>query len=800
MQLYSGNSLQFIQDTTQNQIAEKLRRSFFNHYRFYPSDQEVRSWHNSLSRMKDVFQEASLNDHGIVLEYQLPLTSKRLDCMVSGRNEENSDNAVIVELKQWDKCAPADGENEVETWVGGACRPILHPSIQVQRYQMYLSDCHTAFHEGPSPVALSACSYLHNYGYQDKDPLLDRKFRKAIADTPLFSKDDFEPICRYLSQRLSQGHGAEVMDRIQSSRFRASKKLMEHVAGIIRQKPEYVLLDEQQVVYDQVRLAAVRARGSAKKRIIIVKGGPGTGKSVIAINLMADLYKKEFQTHYATGSRAFTETLRKVIGSRGASQIKYFNSYATAGPDELDVLILDEAHRIRETSASRFTPKSKRTGLPQIDELLNAAKVTVFFIDDHQVVRPGEIGSTRYLYEAAKQRNCEVEEYELEAQFRCAGSDAFVNWINNTLGIKRTANVLWEGDDRFEFKIFDSAEELDSAIRQKAADGAKARLTAGFCWPWSDPRADGTLEDDVKIGDFKRPWDAKPDATRLAPGIPKASLWAHDPNGINQVGCVYTAQGFEFDYVGVIIGKDLYYDWPINDWKGRPEHSADNVVRRGRERFVDLVKNTYRVLLTRGLKGCYVYFVDEETRRFFASRMELPQPTPAMSTAPERGLIIETDLGRSFQFKTHLPVLSLAAAAGSFSRDQSVEPLGWTKVNEKFRLAEDMFVARVVGQSMEPTIPDGSYCIFRWNPKGSRNGKVVLVESRLVSDPETSGKYTVKRYHSEVELFDDGTWRHKRITLTPDNTAFDPIELQDVDGDAFRVVAEFISVLAEKDR
>lgn len=211
----------------------------------------------------------------------------------------------------------------------------------------------------------------------------------------------------------------------------------------------------------------------------------------------------------------------------------------------------------------------------------------------------------------------------MEAQFRCSGSDSFVNWINNTLGIRRTANVIWDqAQEDFDFKILTSPEELETVIRNKVNEGFTGRVTAGFCWSWSDARNDGTLVDDVVIGDYKRPWDAKDEARKLAPGIPKSSLWAYDPNGINQIGCIYTAQGFEFDYVGVIFGKDLFYNFDYQKWEGHPENSADNVVKRAKGNFVDLVKNTYRVLLSRGMKGCYVYFMDKDTERFFKSRME----------------------------------------------------------------------------------------------------------------------------------------------------------------------------------
>src|SRR5262249_53062564 len=367
--------------------------------------------------------------------------------------------------------------------------------------------------------------------------------------------------------------------------------------------------------------------------VVIVRGGPGTGKSVLAINLMAELMREGRNAHYATGSKAFTETLWELVGRRSRATFKYFNSYARAEFNEVDVLICDESHRIRDTSNSRYTKKELRSSKAQVREILDAAKVAVFFIDDRQVVRPNEIGSTKYIEQQAASAGAEVSEYELEVQFRCAGSDGFVNWINNTLGIQRTANVIWDGADGFDFRILDSPQELELAIRVRADEGFTARVAAGFCCRWSEPPPAGTLVDDVVIGDDRRPWDAKPGNWRLAPGIPPAALWATDPNGINQIGCVYNIQGFELDYVGVIWGKDLRYDLDHQIWVGDKNKSADYVVKRSKERFVDLVKNTYRVLLSRGMKGCYVHFMDKDTERFVRSRMETPQePTRTIAT------------------------------------------------------------------------------------------------------------------------------------------------------------------------
>jgi hypothetical protein len=622
VRLWAGLSPHFCRDAAHNQIAEKLKAAFFRQYRYEPPPSEVNAWRNSLRAVAQVFEEGGLDDHGVILEYRLPLTSRRLDCLVCGHDGMGGERAVIIELKQWERCREAAGDKLVTTRVGGAEREVLHPAAQVGQYKLYLEDTHTAFYEGDRAIRLDACAYLHNYFAEPDDVLFEERFRPLLERCPLFTGDDAERLARHLLAQLDGGDGLPVLARIEESRYRPSKKLMEHVGAVIQGRPEYVLLDEQLVVFEKVLACARAGFHDRRKVVLLVKGGPGTGKSVIAINLMSALLLEHVNAQYATGSRAFTETLREVIGTRGAVQFKYFNSYQDAEPDAVDVLICDEAHRIRETSYSRFAPRAKLTAKPQIAELLDTAKVAIFFVDDKQIVRPGEIGSADYIRSAIGEADCRLFEYELEAQFRCAGSEAFVGWVENTLGIARTPDVLWDPHDPFEFRIMSSPEALEAEIRVKADAGHSARMTAGFCWRWSDPLDGGGLVNDVVIGGYARPWNAKPEARRLCRGIPRASLWAHEPGGIDQIGCVYTAQGFEFDYVGVIWGLDLTYDLDRQAWAGNPAQSHDTVVKRAKEKFVDLVKNTYRVLLTRGLKGCFVYFVDRDTERFVRSRIE----------------------------------------------------------------------------------------------------------------------------------------------------------------------------------
>ena len=625
MQLYAGSTTDFIADSVQHRVAEKLGDAFYEYFRFRASASEFSAWQNSLTALTSHIQYSRLLDNGIVLELQLPLSSSRLDAMLTGRDDAGRERAVIVELKQWTKAVPADVDDCVMTFLGHRERTVPHPSIQAANYRRYLADMNSAFYAEPGPVELDGCAWLHNLDDSSRTALTGTPFAGALAAAPLFTGHDAVPFRDYLQERLSAGGGMPVLDKIVHGGFAPSKKLLEHASRMIAGEPAYTLLDDQIVAYETILTLARRGlRTKSDHAVVVVRGGPGTGKSVIALNVMATLLAEGRNVQHATGSKAFTESLRKRLGPRARALLQYFNSFGGADAGAIDVLVCDEAHRIRTSSSSRFTPKARRTDRAQVEELIDASRLAVFFIDDHQAVRPAEVGSTTLIREAAVRLGARYRETELSTQFRCAGSDEYVDWIDQLLEVRKTGRFELGEHAGFEFRIFDTPAELDAAIRAKARGGYAARMTAGFCWRWSDPRPDGTLVDDVEVGAFRRPWNAKPDAARLARGIPKASFWASDPGGLDQVGCVYTAQGFEFDYAGVIFGRDLRWDPESREWIGDKSVSHDSVVKRAGARFTDCVKNTYRVLLTRGMRGCYVTFLDDATRELFASRARTP--------------------------------------------------------------------------------------------------------------------------------------------------------------------------------
>jgi hypothetical protein len=293
MELYSGSINQFVEDTIQNQIAIKLRSAFFDYFGYNPPESEVRSWRDSLRAVKDVFSMAGFTDHGIFLEYVLPFCSQRLDCMICGRDNEGKDNAVIIELKQWEKCESGFSD-KVVTWVGGGNKEVLHPSAQVCQYKEYLEQNHSAFYETDA-INLNACAYLHNYIIETSDPILSPQFDTYLQPYPLFSASDVDNLSAYLKKRLDLGHGLPVLERIQKSKYGPSKKLLQEISKVIKENKRYTLLDNQLIAYDKVMNTVRYGLRSRKKPVVIIKGGPGTGKSVIAINLLAELSRLGFK-------------------------------------------------------------------------------------------------------------------------------------------------------------------------------------------------------------------------------------------------------------------------------------------------------------------------------------------------------------------------------------------------------------------------------------------------------------------------------------------------------------------------
>lgn len=578
------------------------------------SPAEQMSWQRSLPVLAGDLVAAGLGDVEMLVEYHLPLTSQRADVVLAGVHPETGQPSyVVVELKQWSAAYSFEGDPELVEVPGMAGGPKQHPVKQVRGYCDYLAGFARVLADQPD--ALAGMAYLHNA----LDPaLISDLFAVPVSTTGrLFTGADRSAMTDFLCSRLRPSSGRAAADLLIHSAVAPSKQLLKLAAAEIRDRPQFQLIGNQQLAVDLVMHAVEHARAGNTKRIIAVTGGPGSGKSVVALSLLGDLARRGRTVVHATGSRSFTQTLRKVAGNRAPrvrSMFKYFNQFMTAEANGLDVIIMDEAHRIRETSADRYTRAELRTGRPQIDELISAARVPVFLLDEHQVVRPGEMGTLGQIERHARTLGLEFQHIPLGQQFRCGGSEEYVLWVTRLLGLSEEGPEAWSGDPQFEVRLADSPEEMEACLAHFREHGYSARITAGYCWPWSDAGKDGTLVNDVRIGGWSRPWNSKSD--RRVGDAPPSALWATEDGGFGQVGCVYTAQGFEYDWNGVIIGDDLV--WRSGGFVAVREANRDPNFRNrtavSDQGFDRLVRNVYKVLLTRGMVGTVIYSTDEETR------------------------------------------------------------------------------------------------------------------------------------------------------------------------------------------
>lgn len=599
-----------------NKLVEKLSEQFRFAYRYEAALSEQRSWENSLPALANTLVDAGLGDVEVLVEYPVPLSSYRVDALLAGAHPVTGEPSyVVVELKQWTKTSPVPDADDLVLVNGMGNAAHLHPVAQVRRYCDHIADFTKSLHGQEHRI--SGAAYLHNATDAEVDHLFE-----LVSDEygQLFTSSGKGKLQKYLTDRLAPVSGADAADALRPEAIAPSKQLMAVAAKEIQERGQFNLLNEQQVAYSLVMRAVRKAKQADFKEVIVVTGGPGSGKSVIALELLGELYRNNFTALHATGSKSFTTTLQKVAG-RGAPRIqklfRFFNNFAHAEKNGLDVLLCDESHRIRESSNHRFTRKHLRSNRRQIEELLDAARVPVFLLDEHQVVRPGEMGTVKEIDEAAEAKGLTVRHVSLDGQFRCGGSRAYEEWVLRLLGLAPGGPIPWEGDQHFEVRVADTPQEMEALLRTQQEDGYQARMTAGFCWPWSEPKMDGKdfvgLVDDVQLSEWgwARPWNVQ--GERSVGGYPSKNLWATDPAGFSQVGCIYTAQGFEYDWNGLIFGPDLV--WRDGAWVADKQASEDTVVARaGQQEFAHLIRNTYKVLLTRGMQGTVLFSTDKETR------------------------------------------------------------------------------------------------------------------------------------------------------------------------------------------
>ena len=619
MIVYKRSVKDFLFDADSGNIGEIVRHEVHKKLQRRVGDSEQASWHNSLNYMAGVLDKADISEKSVVgIEYNIPRTSNRIDFLITGADQEGQNQLVLIELKQWSSSELTQEEAIVRTYLGRGLQETTHPSYQAWSYAELLRGYNEAVYEGQ--IGLHPCAFLHNH--PDDGVLTDSVYGPYISKAPLFFRTDKQQLRDFLKQHVPFRSKKDLLYEIEHGRIRPSKELADQVVSLLKGNEAFVLIDSQKIAYQRALSFAKRAQASGRKHVLIVKGGPGTGKSVIAIQLLAKLTALGQVAQYVSKNAAPRKVYEaKLTGSFRKSVIsnlfKPSGGYHRVGKDQFDTLIIDEAHRLNEKSGLYGNE-----GENQVKELIQASRCSIFFLDEDQRIHIKDIGSEEEIRDWAEESDAVIQEIELHSQFRCSGSDGYMAWLDNTLEIRTTANPKL-GKEEFEFNVLDNPRDLYSLIQERNQERNSARLVAGYCWDWNSKKAPADMDIIIPEHDFAMRWNMEK----------HGGLWMINPESISEVGCIHTAQGLELDHIGVIIGPDLILrsgkvtcvpehrskmDYSIRGWKSMMKRDP----LRTKEQIDQIIRNTYRTLMTRGMKSCSIWCADEALAEHFRERME----------------------------------------------------------------------------------------------------------------------------------------------------------------------------------
>ncbi|MGM9946554.1 DNA/RNA helicase domain-containing protein [Floccifex sp.] len=617
MIVYQETKKQFLLDVHTDVIEDKIEAKVLEKLHKKTAQSEYASWMNSMQYMYKVMEDKRIpEDSQIAIEYRIPNSNKRVDFIVSGQDEKERESAVIVELKQWqDVKKVSTKEAIVKTQLQGHLVETTHPSYQAWSYVSMIQDYNEDVRK--YKICLQPCAYLHNYKMKQEDDLLDSCYEYYIKKAPIFVRGDTDKLASFISKYIKKGN-SDVLYHIENGKIIPSKSLQDNLSSMLKGKREFTLIDDQKVVFE--RAIEIVKQQQNKKRVYIIHGGPGTGKTVLAINMLVAILNCDQNVMYVTKNAAPREVYRKKL-TEGKYRKAYIDhlfkgsgAFTESMNNDFDCLIVDEAHRLNEKSGM-----FQNLGENQVKEMIHASKVTIFFVDDDQRVTTKDIGSTEEIKKWAQFFKAEVFEDTLVSQFRCSGSDSYVSWIDSVLDIHPDYSDEFNFD--YDIRICDSPQEVKQLIEEKNKINNKSRMVAGYCWDWIKEGKNDSQVHDIQIGDFGMSWN-----------LGSSNTWAIDPESVHEMGCIHTCQGLEFDYVGVIIGEDLRYeDGIITDFTKRAKTDQSikglkTLYKKNKEEALQIanriIKNTYRTLLTRGQKGCYIYCIDTKLSEYLKSRLK----------------------------------------------------------------------------------------------------------------------------------------------------------------------------------
>ena len=617
MIVYQESKKQFLYDVKLDLIEDKIEQKVREKLNKKTAHNEYLSWMNSMQYMYKVMEDKSIpEDSKIAIEYRIPNSNKRVDFIVSGEDGTGRESAVIIELKQWQHVEKVKTKEAiVKTQLQGRLVETTHPSYQAWSYVSMIEDYNEDVRK--YKIDLKPCTYLHNYKLENNDDLIDSCYDYYIKKAPVFTRGDAMKLSDFIAKYIKKGNN-DVLYHIENGKITPSKSLQDSLTAMLHGNQEFTLIDDQKVVFEKA--LEIAKNDISKKQVYIIHGGPGTGKTVLAINMLVAILNLDQNVMYVTKNSAPREVYRKKL-TQGKYRKAYIDnlfkgsgSFTASENNDFDCLIVDEAHRLNEKSGM-----FQNLGENQIKEIINAAKTSIFFVDDYQMVTTKDIGSSQEIKKWCHFYDADIYEDTLISQFRCNGSDSYLSWIDNVLEINTEATDDFDYD--YDIRICDTPQEVRKLIFEKNKTTNKARMVAGYCWNWIKEGKNNTDYHDITIGDFEMSWN-----------LGSSNTWAIDPDSVNEIGCIHTCQGLEFDYVGVIIGDDLRYEnGIITDFtkRARTDQSIKGLkglYKKDKDKALSIadriIKNTYRTLLTRGQKGCYIYCIDNNLKEYLKRRLK----------------------------------------------------------------------------------------------------------------------------------------------------------------------------------
>ena len=628
-------------------IAEEIKQGMYNAGYPHVMDNWVSSWENSLPQIAKALKDSSIDkDVDVAVEYRLKHSLERLDFLIYGVDDKNKKNMVIIELKQWSQVDKSGALNKVHTMVAkGHFEDHFHPSYQAYNYAGQLKSFNEYVQN--EKMGIKSCSYCHNMDEGYKSIMEDVSLFPFIHDSPSFLEDDGEKLRKFVEKYVSK-RCHNILYEINAAKTIPSDDFAKLMREALNSNQMYTLDMGQANALSTIVSTVKNASYYNQKKTIIVKGGAGTGKSIIAINALGQLNspKKKsdrITTMFVTVNAAPKKVLynglikgKEFKGSDLSSLFKYPTAFANRPINDIPCLLIDEAHRIFKMKGG----VGLKAGTNMLKELINVARVSVFFIDDNQAVTKDDYATIDIIKKLAHECRSEVvmgPELELSGQYRVQGGAEYISFVKSFLGLSGE-DYSFNANKSYDLEIFDDPNEmfnkikqldLESRRKQAFEDGkfdfdldnynGHSRVAAGYCYEWVSNPSERDDVNDVIIqkANFAKKWNL-----RYGSGL-KAYSWADDPLSIDEIGCIHTVQGIDLDYCGVIIGKDMTYENGriVFHKEAHPKSDLAGIRTASDEDAETWIKNTYYVLLTRGIKGTYIYCEDDALREYLKSKL-----------------------------------------------------------------------------------------------------------------------------------------------------------------------------------